>query len=695
MADRHLCLMKFPTTLAPLAAIILTTLPAGAQNAPVKPEKPVEQKVDKASAYYHFSLGHLYSELAGAYGNKGDYLSKAIENYRLAMKEDPDASFLSEELSDLYVQSGRLREAVSEAEEAIRQNPNDVNSRRLLGRIYTRMIGDQQQGRVNEEMLKRAIEQYQAIAEAQPKDIETLLMLGRLQKIAQSSVESEKAYKRVLEIEPNNEDALTGLAIVYADLGNTKQASELLRQVAEKSPSLRTLTALAGQYEQMRDYSMAAETLRRTLEVAPGNTEVKRAYAQNLLLADQLDEALRIYTELAAEDQRDAMTQLRISQIHRQKHDFAKAREAAKKALEIDPNNLEVRYNQVSLLDAEGQTQPAITALNDLITSTAKRNYSAGEKANRMVLLERLALMYRAAEQYDKAAETFRQVPELDASAGGRASAQIVETYRIAKDFKKALEEANTAIKKYPEDRILRGVRASLLADTGSPDEAIAEVKKLIDGKNDRETYITLAQIYEKTKNYGEMRKAIDQAEKLSQDNDDKESVVFMRGAMFEKMKDFDSAEREFRRVLELNPKNTSALNYLGYMLADRGVRLPEALQMIKQAVELEPNNGAYLDSLGWAYYKTGDLDRAQQYLSQAIDRFSKDPTVHDHLGDVYYKKGNLKEAIDHWQRSLQEWKNASSSEADEAEMAKVQKKLDGAKVRLAKESSAASATPR
>ena len=160
-----------------------------------------------------------------------------------------------------------------------------------------------------------------------------------------------------------------------------------------------------------------------------------------------------------------------------------------------------------------------------------------------------------------------------------------------------------------------------------------------------------------------------------------------MRGAMYEKMKKFDAAETEFRKVLELNPKNASALNYLGYMLADRNMRVSDALDFIKQALELDPDNGAYLDSLGWAYYRAGDLPKAEEYLRRAIDRFSKDPTVHDHLGDVYFKQGNLKDAIEHWQLSLKEWENSSPSERDATEMAKVQKKLDSAKVRLARES--------
>ena len=205
---------------------------------------------------------------------------------------------------------------MTDAEDALKLNPNDIGARRILGRIYTRMIGDPQQGRVDEKMLPKAIEQYQKISQLAPEDVDTWLMLGRLKKISQNSVDAEKSFKKALEIEPNNEDALTGLAMVYADVGDTKAAAEMLRRVAEKSPSLRTLTALASTYEQMRDYPLAAETLRRAMELQPGNSELKRAYAQNLLLSDRYDESLKQYKELVQEDPRDAAAWMRLSQIY-------------------------------------------------------------------------------------------------------------------------------------------------------------------------------------------------------------------------------------------------------------------------------------------------------------------------------------------------------------------------------------------
>ena len=671
-----------------LAFTLLAAMAFGqAQGGKRSREEPAQP--DKAGAYYHYSLGHLYAELAATYNNRSDYFNKAIENYRLAMKEDPAASFLTEELSDLYIQSGKLREAVSDAEDLLKQNPNDLNARRILARIYARLIGDNQQNRLDETYLRKAIEQYQKITDKDPTDTESWLMLGRLYKLNQNSLEAEKAYKRALDNDANNEDALTGLAMVYSDLGDAKRAAEMLKRAAEKSPNSRSLTALAGTYEQMREYSLAAETLRKALELSPGNAgELKKAMARDLMLSDQLDEALKVYQQIAAEEPRDAETQLRISQIYRQKRDFAKAREASDKAKELDPNSIEIRYSDVNLLEAEGKNKEAIDLLNDIISSTAKKNYTASEKGNRVVLLERLGSMYRANDQNAKAIETFRQIAEIDPDMAGRGELQIIETYRVSKELSKAESEAKAAVAKYPDDRSLRGMYATVLADEGKSDAAISEMKKLVADKPDRDTWISLAQVYEKAKRYSDMAKALDEASKLSESKEDKENILFLRGAMFEKQKKYDEAEAEFRKLLAQNPDSAAALNYLGYMLADRNVRLPEALQLITKAVEREPGNGAYLDSLGWVYYRLGRYGEAETQLKIAVDKTSNDPTVHDHLGDVYDKQGKLKDAIIEWEASLKQWDVTAPAEQEPAEIAKVQKKLEGAKVRLAKENS-------
>lgn len=643
---------------------------------------------DKAEAYYNFAMGHLYAELAGAYGNRGEYLAKAIEHYRAALKKDPGAGFLAEELTDLYIRAGRLNDAVLEAEEMLKQNPANIEARRILGRIYMRMIGDPQQGKVNETMLRKSIEQYREITSRAPKDLDAWLALGRLQKAAGNSVDAEKAYSEALSIDPNNEDALTGLAIVYSDVGDTARAIEKLKQLNERNPSARTLGALAASYEQLRDFRSAAQVYRKALELQPENGRLRRALAQALLYSDNPDEALQIYSQVAAEEPRDAQVQLRISEIHRIKRNFAEARAALEKARQIDGNSLEVRYDEVNLLDAEGKLEEAIALLKGIVEETAKKQYSIAEKANRAMLLERLGLLYRAAARHQEAVDTFRQIAALDPESGARASVHVIDTWRMARNYKLAQQEAEAAVKKYPGERLVKLVHASVLADMGKTDEAAAQVRSLLNGQRDRETWMALAQIYEKGKRWEEGAKALEEAQKLSVGKQDISAVHFMRGALYEKMKDWDRAEAEFRKVLELDPDNTAALNYLGYMFADRAVRLDEAHKLISRALELEPDNGAYLDSLAWVYYHQGKLGEAEDLLVRALERLGADPTVREHLGDVYFKRGKTREAIMQWQASLKDWESAPQAEADPTAVARVAKKLENAKVRLARETS-------
>ena len=144
-------------------------------------------------------------------------------------------------------------------------------------------------------------------------------------------------------------------------------------------------------------------------------------------------------------------------------------------------------------------------------------------------------------------------------------------------------------MKKFPDDRLVRVTRDSLLAELGKTDEAAADLKKLLDGKDDRDLYITLANTYEKGKRWDDMGKALDAAEKLSDSTEDKSGIWFMRGAMLERMKKLDKAEIEFRKVLKADPDNAGAMNYIGYMLADANLRLEESLDLITKALDIEP----------------------------------------------------------------------------------------------------------
>jgi Tfp pilus assembly protein PilF len=216
-----------------------------------------------------------------------------------------------------------------------------------------------------------------------------------------------------------------------------------------------------------------------------------------------------------------------------------------------------------------------------------------------------------------------------------------------------------------------------------------------LDGSaGDFEVQLDIAQVYEESKRWADAEQAIHAAQKIQPDSSGKEMSSFLMGAIFERQKKYDQAEEEFRKVLNVNPRNASTLNYYGYMLADRGIRLEEAADLIKRALADDPNNAAYQDSLGWAYFKQNKLDEAEGLLRKAATRESHDPTILSHLGDVYAKMGKDSLAEAQWQKSLNEWHRVLPADFDSGKMAEVEQKISALKRRLAQQKAPADPKP-
>lgn len=657
------------------------------------PSAAAKKEADRSAAYYHFSMAHLYEQLAREYRST-DYINKAIEEYKLAIQADPSSEYLSSELVDLYAQVGRLKDAVAEADAILERDPNNVQMRRVLGRIYRGYLADPAQGRLNEDLLRRAVEQYEKIIELDPKDVESYLHLANLYRVGRDSLKAEKALQTALELDPNSEEALTSLAALYSEIGDSTGAIEMLSRASKKRPNSKILAALGSAYEQANQHDQAIAALEKAVQLDRNNIDARRALARNLLLAEQYDKALTHYQSLAQSDPQDPQNYLRLAQIYRQQRAFDKARANLQKAASLaGGETIEVPYNEVLLLESEGKLDQAVAQMQKLIDSTAKANpaeYTPRERGNQAYFYEKLGLLERSRENWAAAEKAFRAMAEVDPPNASRASVQIVETYRVARDYRRALAESEAAHKKSPQDRSVAVVRASILADSGDARQGAQILRSLMKNTpEDRDLLLALVQVLEKGKLYEEASEAIEKAQGYAETKEQKRSVYFTKGSLAERQKRYEEAEKHFRLVLELDPNDASALNYLGYMLADLNVRLEEAYNLIKKAVELDPDNGAYLDSLGWVYYRQNKLDLAEELLQRAIQKAGRDPTVHDHLGDVFFKQGKLRQAHDEWQRSLREWQQSSKAETNPEEIAKVRKKLENVKFRLAQEQGA------
>jgi tetratricopeptide (TPR) repeat protein len=653
-----------------------------------KPTQSSPRKVDRASSYYHYALAHMYEEQVTVYG-RSELANKAIDEYRLAIEADPSSEFLTSGLAELYVKTGRIRDAVLEAQDIIKRDPNNLEAHKLLGRIYLRSLGDMPGGNGSDNVLKLAIEQYERIVKIEPNNIDDHLLLGRLYRLNNDLQKAENELKTAVQLDPNSEEAITTLALLYSEEGDTAHALQVLSSVPATGRSAKLYSALGTTYEQRKDYKNAIEAYKKAIQLDRDNLDAIRGLAENLLNDGQMDTALDQYKVIADANPEDAQTYLRIAEIYRKQEKYDLALESLKKAETMVPDSMEVPYNVALVYQAQGRSDEAAKILQDLLKKTEKpdNNYSQSDRSNRAVFIERLGRIYRDQSNYSAAVETFRKMLALGDESSESGYQEIIDTYREAKQWPQATAAAKEAVQKLPNNRDLRMVLDAQLADTGDADKALADVRSLLKGAaEDRPVYVALAQMNTRLKRWADAEAALNKAEQLSIKAEDKEYVAFLRGSTYERQKKYDEAEAEFRKVLAAEPQSAVTLNYLGYMNADRGVRLEESLNYIKQAVSLEPSNGAYLDSLGWAYFRLGKYDLAEENLNKASQHMGSDPSVQEHLGDLYQKTGRLKLAAAHWERALEEWNKTVAAEVDSDAQAKVQQKLDAARVRLAKE---------
>ncbi|WP_263381545.1 tetratricopeptide repeat protein [Granulicella arctica] len=672
------------------AVALLAMTPSLLAQAPVKAAAAVSatpaSTPDHAASYYHYGLAHLYEEMAVNAG-RPDYATQAVEEYKLALDADPNSVMLQNGLADLYFKIGRIREAVTAAQEQVKKNPDDLEAHSLLGRVYLRSLGDMQ-GAQSAQMLQLAIAEYEKLAQLKPDDIETHLLLGQLYGLNHDSAKAEAEFKAAQKIDANSEEVVLNMARLYSEQGDTQRATDTLAAIPEGDRTARVEFALGASYDQLKKPKEAAAAYQRALDQEPDNLDTERGLASALLLDNQLDKAMKILQQIVATEPQDAQSQIHISEIQRRQGHYDEALATLKKAKPLAQDSLELSYNEALIYDSLGRYDEATTVLTTILASSDHPDgkYADGEKSNRAIFLDRLGIIYREENKFSEAAAAYKQIAAMGGDYAIRGYQGEVDAYRDAHMWKEATGAAAEAAKALPKERGVQLMYAGQLADTGKVDEGIALAKSQYTGTtDDRDVDVALAQMYIRLRRWPEATSLLDKSEASASKQEERLYVYFLRGEMADRQKLYDQAEAQFQKALAIDPQNSTVLNYLGYMYADRGIKLPEALSMIRKAVELDPQNYAFLDSLGWVYFKSGQYTLAEENLRKANERGSTDPTVHDHLGEVYEKTGKLKLAVSQWERSMTEYAHSLPADADPTDVAKVQHKLENARVKLAK----------
>src|SRR5579871_4975633 len=518
---------------------------SGVTQAPAAEGKPS----DRADAYYDFTMGHVY-EQQFENTSKPDYATQAIEFYKKAYALDPKSPVIGERLAEMYWKARREHDAIAEAQEILKRDPNDVPTRRLLARIYIRSLGDLSSNGGQSEVADRAIEQYKEIYRLEPTDTESALWLARLYRLRNENDKAEDVLHGILKADPENEPAVEQLTQLLLDEGKSGEAVSLLEDMTNRNPSPVLLDLLGDAYTQTKDLAKAEAAYRRASEVDPSELNHLRGLGQTLMAEEKYQDALPVYQKLIDLMPDDADNYLAISQIYRELNQLDQAEQNLLKARQYAPGDVKIMYNEAMLYEAQGRYEDAIRVLSDAIVGVKQSTVLPSRRRSLAILYQQLGQLYRDRQNYQAAAYTYDELGHLGDEEDRRSRMLLMDTYREARDLPKALQVGKDAIAKYPKDPAVQSREASLLGENGQIDDAVKLLRsQLSSTEADRETYLNIAQVYERGRRFKEAEEAAKIGRALPGDARDNETTYFLLGAIYERQKLYDKAEEQFKKV--------------------------------------------------------------------------------------------------------------------------------------------------
>lgn len=590
--------MRLATLLA-----IAGLVPAGCsitRAAGVRPEEPAAAKSSQKQAQteqdrptsalaYEHYLTARLMQQAGR--NR-----EAIHQMRQALVYDHGNPYLHAQLGKLYAAEGLWRLAQEEAREGLAIEPDYVPALLLSARAA------QRSGK-----RKRAVELCERIIALDPKRIEAYI---RLAEILLDQGDKERALHVLTEMTDANPESAGGfkrLGDLYFERGEEKKAETYYRRVLQLDPSRTgTIETLASLLESQGRYQEAIQVFVEALETAPEYPQYMAYMARLYLKAGDRRSANAYFDQLRASSPNNARL---IAHVYTELNMHAEAIRELNDVLEQDPNYHFERLLLAILYENRKEYQKAMAELAKIPVNS--KLYTSAQI--------HMGYSLRHLKRWEEAERQLRKTLEIARDDGDitRIHRILGEVHAAQKRYREGLRLLDEAIAAHPDLTDLLEAKSNLLFEAGRATEAIATLKKALE---------------EKPRDI---------------------ALWYALGALHERMGKIPESLQAMREVLEIDPNNYSALNFIGYTLADQGRDLEEAERLIRRALLLDPGNGAIIDSLGWVLYRKGDYQEALEYLQRA-DRVSPgEAVIIMHVGDAYRKLGQRDEAIREYRRAL------------------------------------------
>jgi len=609
-------------------------LPLAAQDSP------------SVEAPYTFAMAKMLAE-------EGSY-RQALETFEKAVELAPKDPYVRIEYAELLTQLAsftrlpgyrqeHLERAGQQAEEARRLAPQDLDVLKVAaGTFLTIAQLDPQDPSV----LTRAQDIYEEIRRLEPREIPARMALAEIYSFQDRPDLAAAVYEEIVHYAPGNRRVYQLLVDSLLRSDQTEKAEAALGELVKIDPAAaETRIRLAELKGQRGDHEGAVAILRDAPEAMLADLDVRRFLAFQLYRAGDFTGALTEADAVLQARPEVPLARLRaviLSTLGRN----AEAVEQLRGLLTDDPDNIEIAATLSRLYGRMGDRERARELLEDLDQRLREGDDKERWYPIRFDLLDSLM----EAEAWD---EVEAQAAPLlgDGPPAVRVTAALIVAEAMQQQGRG--EAALDLLNRSPEWSSEGGVqakRAELLFRLGREDEGQAALAKLA-AQGDERSVVTAGSVFQTLERYED---AVALYQRHLDSHPESANLLFLLGASYERSGQVPEAVSAFRRLLDVDPDSHQALNYLGYMWAERGENLPEALAMIRRAVAMEPENGAYIDSLGWAYYQLGRYEEALRELRRAVDLTGQDATVLEHLGDAYLALGQAAEARKIYLEALQ-----------------------------------------
>jgi tetratricopeptide (TPR) repeat protein len=445
-------------------------------------------------------------------------------------------------------------------------------------------------------------------------------------------------YEKVVQQDPQALEVYRDIAQLNLRLGQSDaalRAAEKIRDLAPNDPS--SFLFLGNVQVAQGNLAKAAESYERALKLDPKNVRALENLGNYYGILDPL-KALSYYQRYLELDPNDAEVHFQIGLVHQKTGNFKEAIRYYEKARELEPQQPAPVLALAELYELQKSTVQAIGAYTDAATLQPRN----------AIIYIRLGHLYYQNQQWDDAYSAFQNARSLQPQ-----DAPIhYWLARVSEERKQWSEAAKFAARAYElsHDPQFMPLTAYYLTLERRLPEAVKWLERARrNDPNNPNTLLFLGMNYLELDKPKKAREAL--VHGVARHPDDAQ-LRFQLGIAEDRLGHFTDAVDQFQAVLKIDPKNAAAMNYLGYSFADRGIQLPEAEKLLRQAVAIEPENGAFLDSLGWLRYKQGDLHEAIKLLENAAKR-APDVLIFDHLGQAYAGIQDFEKATEAWTRAL------------------------------------------